>query len=136
MERTAKCLCDQFSVIVMSEPTLVNVCHCHDTTDGQARPGPALPIFQKNTFVSMDQIRPTPGSATQGPGSIITSIQTAVSLFCWTRDAGSTRFGIPVGTFNDPSFPAPTLSVWEQRRCAWSPEISDVKHWDTQPPSA
>jgi hypothetical protein len=35
--------------------------------------------------------------------------------------------------FNDPSFPAPSLSVWEKRRYAWSPAMDDVAHWDTQP---
>jgi hypothetical protein len=30
MERTAKCLCGQFSVIVTGEPSVVNVCHCRD----------------------------------------------------------------------------------------------------------
>jgi hypothetical protein len=39
-----------------------------------------------------------------------------------------------VGTFNDPSFPAPSVSVWEERRYAWSPQVSDVEHWNTQPP--
>jgi hypothetical protein len=53
---------------------------------------------------------------------------------CWARATGSMRFGIPVGTFNDPSFPAPSISVWEDRRYAWPPEVAGVKHWDTQPP--
>src|SRR5262249_23457663 len=53
---------------------------------------------------------------------------------CWTRETGSTRFGIPVGAFNDPSFPAPSVSVWEKRRYEWSPPLENVNHWDTQPP--
>jgi hypothetical protein len=53
---------------------------------------------------------------------------------CWTGAIGSTRFGIPVGTFNDPAFPAPSVSFWEEARYAWSPEVADVKHWNTQPP--
>ena len=78
MERTAKCLCGQFSVIVTSEPTMVNVCHCRDD---QVCLGPATPIFQRNTFVLMDRIKSTPAPATQGPGSIIISVRTVVSLF-------------------------------------------------------
>src|SRR5258708_39028777 len=49
--------------------------------DDPACLGPATPIFQKNTFVWMDRIKSTPAPATQGPGSIIISVRTAVSLF-------------------------------------------------------
>jgi hypothetical protein len=51
MERTAKCLCGQFSVIVTGEPTMVNLCIAATANDDQACLGPATPIFQKNTFV-------------------------------------------------------------------------------------
>ena len=53
---------------------------------------------------------------------------------CWTRETGSTRFGIPVGAFNEPSFPAPSVSLWEERRYEWSPPMENVDHWGTQPP--
>ena len=56
MERAAKCLCGQFSVIVAGEPIMVNVCHCL------------------------------------------------------------------------------SMSFWEKRRYAWSPQVGDVQHWNTQPP--
>jgi hypothetical protein len=35
---------------------------------------------------------------------------------CWTRETGSARFGIPVGAFDDPSFPTPSVSFWEEAR--------------------
>jgi hypothetical protein len=81
MERTAKCLCGQFGVVVTGEPTMVTSAIAATANDDPARLGPATPIFQKKTLVWMDRIKSTPASATRGPGSIITSVRTAVSLF-------------------------------------------------------
>jgi hypothetical protein len=135
MERTAKCLCGQFSVIVTIEPTMVNVCHCRDCQRRSGVPWTSNAYFPKE-YVRLD-----------GPNKVYTRTSNAGNRInhhfcpncgvtvCWTRETGSMRFGIPVGTFNDPSFPAPSVSFWEEgRRYAWSPQVSDVKHWDTQPP--
>jgi hypothetical protein len=51
MERTAKCLCGQFSVIVTGEPTRSTSAIAVTANDDQACLGPATPILQKNTFV-------------------------------------------------------------------------------------
>ena len=112
MERTAKCLCGQFSVIVTGEPVVVNVCHCHDC---QRRSG-------------------VPWTSNAGNRINHHFCPNCGVTVCWTRETGSMRFGIPVGTFNDPSLPAPSASFWEERRYAWSPEVTDVQHWNTQPP--
>jgi hypothetical protein len=37
---------------------------------------------------------------------------------------------VPVGAFADPSFPPPTVSVWEARRHAWVALPADIEHWD------
>ena len=136
MEKTAKCLCGQFSVIVRGEPTMVNVCHCRDC---QRRSG--VP-WASNAYFPKENVR------LDGPNKVYTRASNAGTRInhhfcptcgvtvCWTRETGSIRFGIPVGTFNDPLFPAPSKSFWEEARYAWSPQISDVKHWDTQPPPA
>jgi hypothetical protein len=47
MERTAKCLCGQFSVIVTSEPTMVNVCHCRDCQRRSGVPWTSNAYFPK-----------------------------------------------------------------------------------------
>ena len=47
-------------------------------SDDRACPGPAMPIFQRNTFAWMGRIKSTPAPATQGRGSIIISVRTAV----------------------------------------------------------
>ena len=34
---------------------------------------------------------------------------------------------IPVGAFADPDFPAPSVEVYGERRCAWLPELAAVQ---------
>jgi hypothetical protein len=134
MERTAKCLCGQFRVIATGEPMIVNLCHCEDC---QLRSG--VP-WTSNAYFPKEYVR------LEGPNKVYTRTSNAGTrinhhfcpncgvTLCWTRAEGSTRFGIAVGSFNDPAFPAPSVSFWETRRYAWSPEVSGVDHWDTQPP--
>jgi len=95
MERTAKCLCGQFSVIVTSEPVTVNVCHCQDC---QRRSG--VP-WTSNAYFPKEHVR------LDGPNKIYTRTSNAGTRInhhfcpncgvtvCWARESGSTRVGIP-----------------------------------------
>ncbi len=134
MPRTAQCLCGAFSAVVSAEPVMVNICHCEDC---QRRSG--VP-WSSAAYFPIEAVR------LDGPNRIYMRTSDAGTRInhhfcptcgvtvCWARETGATRFGIPVGLFNDPSFPAPSLSVWEKRRYAWSPAMENVAHWDTQPP--
>lgn len=37
----------------------------------------------------------------------------------YRTEAGSDQVAVPIGAFAEPSFPAPTVSVWESRRHPW-----------------
>jgi hypothetical protein len=136
MPRTATCLCGAFKVVVSGEPMVVNLCHCRDC---QRRSG--VP-WTSNAYYPPDAVR------LEGPNTIYVRTSNAGTRInhhfcptcggtvCWIRETGATRYGIPVGAFNDPSFPAPSVSFWEQARYAWSPQLENVDHWDTQPPPA
>jgi hypothetical protein len=36
---------------------------------------------------------------------------------------------IPIGAFADPTFPAPTVSVYEERMHSWVTMPEDIEHW-------
>jgi hypothetical protein len=60
------------------------------------------------------------------------------ATFHFCPDCGATVFyttedtpgvvAVPVGAFADPSFPAPTISVWEERRHSWLRLPDDIEH--------
>ena len=47
----------------------------------------------------------------------------------WEADRLPQHLGIAVGAFADPSFPAPTNSVWERTRHPWVDFGQDLKHF-------
>jgi hypothetical protein len=60
-------------------------------------------------------------------------------VFHFCPDCGATVFyikeevfpglvAVPVGAFADPSFPAPTKSVWEERRHSWVGLPDEIDH--------
>ena len=114
MPRTAKCLCGAFRVTVSAEPMLVNVCHCQDCQLRSGVPWSSAAYFPRET-VRLDGPNKT-YTRTSDAGNRINHhfCPTCGVTVCWARETDSTRFGIPVGAFNDPSFPAPTISVWKK----------------------
>ena len=136
--RAAACHCGQLELDVTGEPFAVSICHCLDC---QRRTGSA---FGMQAGFKADQVSVTGryddftriSDESDRKAHVFHFCPDCGVTVCWARETGPTRFGIPVGTFNDPAFPAPSVSFWEQARYAWSPHVGDVKHWDTQPPPA
>lgn len=81
MERTAKCLCGQFSVIVTGEPTMVNVCHCHDCQRRSGVPWTSNAYFPKENVRLDGPNKVYTRVSNAGTRSIFISVRTAVSLF-------------------------------------------------------
>jgi hypothetical protein len=62
------------------------------------------------------------------------------ATFHFCPDCGATVFytlsavpdavAVPIGAFADPTFPAPTVSVWEVRRHQWVSVDMATEHWD------
>jgi hypothetical protein len=126
--RLASCSCGQLAAAVEGEPVRVSVCHCLAC---QRRSGSVFATQARfpRTAVRVD------GSATSfvrigGSGAC------ATFYFCprcgttvWYEAEGLEDFiTIPVGTFADPAFPAPTVSVYEERKHAWVSLPSRIEH--------
>jgi hypothetical protein len=105
--RQASCSCGQLRVDVDGEPIRISVCHCLHC---KRRTGSAF-AAQARWPHSSAQIR---GTSTQ---------------WVRTNDQGSTAaFHFPIGAFADPAFPAPSVSVYEERMCSWLAITGDVEH--------
>ena len=60
--------------------------------------------------------------------------------FHFCRDCGATVFytlatapdviAVPIGAFAEPSFPPPTVSVFESRRHPWLAMTTEMEHYD------
>ena len=117
--RNAACSCGQLHLTAEGEPVRISLCHCLAC---QRRTGSAFAMQARfsssNVHVSG---RFTEYTRTSDGG------ETRTFRFC--PDCGATVFyttgdsadliAVPTGVFADPSFPAPTVSVYESRRHSW-----------------
>lgn len=129
MTRTAQCCCGSLQLVATGDPTLVAACHC---TECQRRTGAAFGVA---AYFEKSQVKP------KGAYKIYTRDgqegRKVRMHFCpecgitvyWDADFLPTHIGVAVGTFLDPSFPAPTRSVWEQSRYPWVNFNHDIERF-------
>jgi hypothetical protein len=129
MERTAQCHCGSLRLIASGEPQFVYVCHCRSCqrrTGAVVHSGCAYPksqvqiegdsnIYERDTASGL-KIRfhfcPNCGSNVFSEG-----------------DRSPDSYGITVGSFGDPDFPPPTLSIWEEAMHPWLEVATVTQHF-------
>ena len=128
--RHAACSCGQLHLSAEGEPIRISVCHCLAC---QRRTGSTFGVQAR---FPRDKVR-TEGRSSQ-------YVRTADSgnrvTFHFCPACGATVYyllndipeviAVPVGAFADPSFPAPRVSVYEERRHPWTGLPQDVEHFD------
>ena len=127
MEREASCSCGQLRVTVSGDPVRVSICHCLAC---QRRTGSA---FGYQARFPAERVR-IAGESREFVRRSDEDDEERRQRFC--PDCGSTVFwmvgpdsiAIAVGTFADPGFPAPWVSVWEERMHSWVVPPPDADH--------
>ena len=118
---TASCSCGQLTLKCEGDPVRISMCHCLAC---QQRTGSAFSIqarFERHNVKSIE-----------GQSTTFTRIGddgTHLSFhFCpkcgatvyFEQDEAPNLIAVPIGAFADPTFPPPTLSVYESRRHPWT----------------
>jgi hypothetical protein len=124
--RYASCSCGQLHATIEGEPVRVSICHCLAC---QQRTGSAFG-YQARFAAADVQIE---GRFTE---YVRISDDGESRTFAFCPDCGATVFygltsdliAIPVGVLSDPGFPAPTVSVWEDRKHAWVGLPDSIEH--------
>lgn len=126
--RTASCSCGQLQAQVSGDPVRISVCHCLAC---QRRTG--------NVFSTQARFR-RQGAKITGDSAEYVLVGdeggSATFRFCprcgatvyYTNAGDDETIAIPVGAFADPSFPAPTVSVYEERMHSWVNMPADMDH--------
>ena len=116
--RIASCCCGQLNIEVNGEPRGVGVCHCLACQKRTGSVFAALVSFSGPYKVS--------GEATefvrrgdQGARFRFRFCPVCGSTVFHTEEGVSDSVSVAVGTFGDPTFPAPQVSVYECRRHPW-----------------
>ena len=117
--RTATCACEQLRVTCIGDPVNISLCHCLDC---QKRTGSTYGVA---AFFSRKDVKANGAFRTHRRGS---DSGFAVSFhFCpncgstvfWEPERKPDSIAIAVGSFADPTFPAPSQSVYNERRHPW-----------------
>jgi hypothetical protein len=118
-ERIASCSCGRLRVNTTGEPVRISVCHCHAC---QRRTGSVFGVqarFRREDVSVSGESKAFVRQADDG-GSVTSHFCPLCGSTVYYEMEGLEGFlGLPVGAFADASFPAPTVSVYEERIHPW-----------------
>ena len=130
MEGTAECHCGALRVTVIGEPEWVNICHCKAC---QHRTGA---VIHSGAYFSAERV------SVEGASKIYTRpADSGFEIgfhFCpvcgsnvyWRASRFPRYYGVAVGAFADPTFPAPAFSVWEESMHRWLRLTPGIERFD------
>lgn len=116
----AMCSCGKVQVACDGNPMRVSMCHCLEC---QRRTGA---MFSSQAWFRAEQITFISGNTTQftrrsdaGRSVTFQFCPACGSTVYWEAEGFIGMVAVAVGSFADPSFPAPGFSGWERRRHGW-----------------
>ncbi|AUN29460.1 GFA family protein [Niveispirillum cyanobacteriorum] len=129
--RIASCSCGQLRLTCQGEPGRVSMCHCLEC---QKRTGS---VFATQARFSRDGVSITGSTSTwarqgdSGGTATFHFCPTCGSTVYWEMDWAPDSLAIAVGAFADPTFPPPTVMVYEDRMHPWalSAEGLGMERW-------
>ena len=128
VERLAACSCGQLTARVTGDPVRVSICHCLAC---QRRTGS---VFGEQAKFRREQVAPSGVSSQyvrvgdEGTRAKFHFCPTCGSTVYYEPQAQPGFVVVPVGAFADPGFPAPQLSVYEERMHGWVVPPADAEH--------
>jgi len=106
-------------VTTEGEPDVVNVCHCRACQRRTGVPLTSNAYFRKERVRLEGDHRIFIRDGQDGRKLNNHFCPACGATVCWTADMRPDHYGVAVGAFNDPDFPPPTYSVWEEAKYAW-----------------
>lgn len=125
----AQCACGALRLTFREPPQLTALCHCHAC---QRRTGAP---FSANAFYAAECVE-IAGTAKEFVriGDSDRKVRMYFCLACgstvyWKADASPSWIGVAVGSFADPAFAPPTMSVFEQSKHEWVQLDETIEHF-------
>jgi len=122
--RTATCACGNLRVTCASDPIKVSLCHCLDC---QRRTGSTYGIgafFGRKDVEANGDFRTYKRRSDSGFAVSFHFCPDCGSTVFWEAERLPDAIAVAVGSFADPAFPAPSQSVYDQRRHPWVPALT------------
>jgi hypothetical protein len=126
--RTASCSCGQLSAIVSADPVRVSVCHCLACQRRTGSVFGAQARFPANSVVIIGEARQFVRVGDEGSRTLFHFCPVCGATVHYKTEGGEEYIAIPVGAFAEPFFPAPTVSVYEERMHCWVQMPRHIEH--------
>jgi len=129
----AQCACGALRLMLNEPPQLTALCHCFAC---QRRTGAP---FSANAFYSIDCVEISGVSteyvrtAESGRKVRMHFCPSCGSTVYWRADASPSWIGVAVGSFADPAFAPPVMSVFERSQHKWVQLDGTVEHFQELP---
>src|SRR5262249_18549107 len=117
--RIATCACQQLRVTCAGDPVQVSLCHCLDC---QRRTGSTYGVaafFPRSNIEASGVFRTYTRKSDRGFAVNFHFCPGCGSTVFWQPERKPDVLAVAVGSFADPSFPAPSRSFYEERRHLW-----------------
>lgn len=125
----AKCQCGQLAATAPGPSRLVIACHCGDCQRRSGSPFGAIAYYASAQLTITGQATRFARLSATG-GIVETFFCPACGSTVYVRlSKQPTMLGVPVGAFNDPSYPPPMFSAWEDGKHAWVAIPAPAEHY-------
>ena len=115
----ATCSCGQLNLTIEGEPARISMCHCLEC---QRRTGAVIgnqARFRREQITFTGKSTAWTRMAESGNALTFHFCPTCGSTVYWEGQGFPGYVAVAIGTFADPNFPGPTISVWEDSRHLW-----------------
>jgi hypothetical protein len=125
--RTAQCACGQLSLTAKGEPLRISVCHCKQCQRRTGSPFGQQARFPRERVEIRGEGRRFERVADSGNRIAFNFCPECGSTVYYEMQVAPDVYGVPVGCFADPDFPAPRVSVYGEHRHHWVTLPGDIE---------
>jgi hypothetical protein len=119
--RIATCACERLRITCAGDPMIISMCHCLDCQKRTGSPFGVAAFFPRNSIEAKGAFRTYRRNSDTGFAVNFHFCPHCGSTIFWEPDRRPDAIAVAVGSFADPTFPAPSQSVYNERRHAWVP---------------
>jgi hypothetical protein len=117
--RVASCSCGQLRATVTADPIRVSVCHCLACQRRTGSVFAAQARFPSHAVTIAGTAKEFVRTGDEGTRCTFRFCPECGATVYYTLEGFDGAIVIPVGAFAEPTFPAPTFSVYEERKHSW-----------------
>lgn len=129
MDRVASCSCGQLTATVVGEPIRISICHCLACQRRTGSPFSEQARFLRENVTPSGTASEYVRTGDEGPGARFHFCSNCGATVYYEPLGLPNHVIIPVGAFGEPGFPAPTVSVYEERMHSWVIPPENAEHF-------